>query len=831
MASFVKWIDQIDATYGVPRPADSQHLTAFHAFLRLSRHVSIMAVVVTCGSISAYLLWLCAGWLQVSKETRLFFVVGMLVCLCVSFLEAVHEVLPYYRIKQRLTQGTARWADEGYLRSTAGLALKVGENGEGLPKGAIRIGKLRRGYDLVLPVDEWLRHIAIFGPPGSGKSKTFLMNMLRDVARGGSAIVLDPKGELYEQTAWAFKNVYRLDLLKPSRSDRWNFVPQCKNDHEFASQMAATMIGLEGTKFNYADPFWQESSLLLLTTVLLHLSDVVDNPTPPMIFEYLGMRDMAAIDTEMSNTTNATVRNMWGAFKKGSTGTQGNVITSLMNKLAPFEIRNAQAVCAPITDSDRRAGVRMIDFTRLHEEGTAIFLVIAEGDATRYKNVLSTFLGQAVNQLRVDGSNEDVAPVNFCLDEAANVPLVGLKEIVGVGRGRKIGLTLGYQNMPQIQDQYNHDGANAILGSVGTMIFLPGLDDATSQYASRRIGQTTVWSHTTIDAKGKKNDSERQSETGRALMDPTEIRQMVKHKQCVVVIDTSPPIKASYPPYAWRSERAKPPVYGEPKLVSLITAEEEKIEKAAQAYREKRAAAAMARLDGNEQEASRLESELEGMNFSVRDAVAPDEIYQKIYERLTEGKLAEPTSAEAQSPFAMLVNAQYKTGQISKWEDIRDLDLKVMRSLGLVMSGLPLERAVARSVESQPAAVPSPPVQVSPPVTVVTQPVSVVVATTGGVGSVGASARVAPPGNGNGSNSGRRNDPNQTVLGFLSDDDLAGAITDAARVQITRRASSDRKRRATVTAPSYRKDQSAPPAEVIAGGAAVKSGVTQDALR
>ena len=40
--------------------------------------------------------------------------------------------------------------------------------------------------------------------------------------------------------------------------------------------MAATMIGLEGTKHSFADPFWQESELLLLTTVLLHLSDVVD---------------------------------------------------------------------------------------------------------------------------------------------------------------------------------------------------------------------------------------------------------------------------------------------------------------------------------------------------------------------------------------------------------------------------------------------------------------------------------------------------------------------------------------------------------------------------
>src|SRR3982074_1539788 len=112
-------------------------------------------------------------------------------------MEAVHELMPYYRIKQRLTYGTGRWADEVYLRNT-GLAMKIGDDLSLLPRGAVRIGKLRRGYDLVLPETEWLRHMALFGPPGSGKSKTFLMGMLRDIARSGSAIILDPKGELYE---------------------------------------------------------------------------------------------------------------------------------------------------------------------------------------------------------------------------------------------------------------------------------------------------------------------------------------------------------------------------------------------------------------------------------------------------------------------------------------------------------------------------------------------------------------------------------------------------------------------------------------------------------
>ena len=675
--SFVKWIEEFDSKWGIPRPAEFQHLPPFHAFMRIMQHITLVLALFCCGIVSSYLLWISAGFLQVSYQTRLYFIIGILLVLFVALMEACREIIPYYRIRQRLTYGTARWADEVYLRNT-GLALKVGPSLEGLPKGSIRIGDLKKGYRLVLPETEWLRHLAIFGPPGSGKSTTFLMNMLRDVSRGGSAIVLDPKGELYEQTAPYFNQVYRLDLLNPECSDRWNFVPDCKNDSEFASQMAATMIGLEGTKHSVADPFWQESELLLLTAVLLHLPDVVPEPTPPMIYEYLGMRDMKAIDGEMSDSDNQAVRLAWGAFKKAPPQTQGSVITGLMNKLQAFEIKNAQAVCAPVSESDYLAGVRQINFRKLRRPGTAIYVVVAEGDATRYKNVLSTFFGQAVNQLRLDRRDKNPAPVTFCLDEAANVPIVGLKEIAGVGRGRRIGLILGYQNMPQVQDQYGHDGANAILGSVGTMIFLPGLDDATSQYASRRIGQTTSWSRTTIDAHGRSMDSERQSETGRALMDPTELRQMVKHSQCVVIIDTSPPIKAGYPEFAVRRERALATDFGAPRLVSLLEAEERVMIQRALSMREGELAGVLenGEIAVENDSSEQLAAGVYRFGDNGSGKIAEDSVYQEMFERLKKGELPEDCETEKQTPLAHILKMSYDSDRIHSWEDVREFDIK-----------------------------------------------------------------------------------------------------------------------------------------------------------
>jgi type IV secretory pathway TraG/TraD family ATPase VirD4 len=82
------------------------------------------------------------------------------------------------------------------------------------------------------------------------------------------------------------------------------------------------------------------------------------------------------------------------------------------------------------------------------------------------------------------------------------------------------------------------------------MVFLPGLDSETAQYAARQIGRTTVLQHTSVDAPGSTYDNERDSETERDLLDAAELRQMVEHSQAVVITGTTPPIIVGFPPYS-----------------------------------------------------------------------------------------------------------------------------------------------------------------------------------------------------------------------------------------------------------------------------------------
>ncbi len=554
--SLDQFFKRIDARYRIPRPANALHLDAFQAGFRLLRDVGEGLALVASGFATSFVLWKIADMLlQMGVEIHLYMMFGMAVAVLIGLAEASTLVIPYYRISQRLTHGSARWADVPTLK---GLGL-AHDNRLPLPAGALRLGRLTHRYDLALPFEKALTHLAIFGPPGSGKSSSFTMSMAKDWARNGSAIFLDPKGELFKYTARYFKRVYRLDLADPRMSDRWNFVPACRGDSELSHEIASIVVGFDFNKSYNGDPFWPQAETALMTSLLLHLPQIAHNPTPAMIAEFIATRGFDEINHEMKASPDDEARVQWGIFKKADREkTQGGVFVGLGTKLAPLRSPHAMAVMQSVTDEEHERGLREIDLYRLRDPGTGVYVIIPEGDATRYRIVLSILFGLAASITRKTSDDENGAPVLLALDEAGNIPLHNLSEALGVGRGRRCGIVLGYQNIGQLYKQHGRDGAQAILGSIGTMVFLPGLDAETAQYAAKRIGRTTVLQHSVVDATGDVYDHDRLSETGRDLLDAAELRQMAEHTQAVAIIGSAPPVRFGFPHCAKTGPLAHP---------------------------------------------------------------------------------------------------------------------------------------------------------------------------------------------------------------------------------------------------------------------------------
>jgi type IV secretory pathway TraG/TraD family ATPase VirD4 len=538
---------RIDADYQIPRPAAAQHLPAYQAAMHMLGLCGEAVLIVSCGFLSAFLFVKASHWLAISVWVELAARCLGIAAVLIALVEAAQLWLPFYQYNQRVTHGSARWADARILRDLH-LAKRKDEE---LPPFTLLLGGLGRKFDVVLGPEHSTCHLAIFGPPRSGKSSTFFINWQRAWSAHGSVVVLDPKGELYDQTAEVFRNVYRIDLLKPERSDRWNFLPDCEGDAEYAHKVATMILDSEQARRSTADPFWKEAEKAALTAILLQLPQLHPRPAPHMIQELISGATLQELNELMMKSPDPKVPLYWGMFSKVEPKLQAGVLIGLGVTCADFSTPNMMAISSPITNVMAARGVRSVDFNMLRTPGTAIFVVVPEGDAERYKRVLTTFFGLANECLRNGRLDNSSAPVLFNLDEIGNIHIPDLPAALGIGRGRRMTYALGYQNIAQLYHQYGTDGGDAVLGSVGAMVFLPGVDQRTAEYASKRLGMTTALQSTSADVHdGDRFDSERSSEVGRPLMDAAEIRQMTKYKQAIAVISNAPPVRLSYPKYA-----------------------------------------------------------------------------------------------------------------------------------------------------------------------------------------------------------------------------------------------------------------------------------------
>jgi len=564
-----EWIEKFDASRGIPRKANEQYLPAYQAFWAWAQDVGQAVFFIFLGLTGASLSLFAGYLLEISGLMWLIFWSLAILALAAGALDAYLLCWSYRLFAMSASHGSARWAN---LKDLIVKKLVNKFKALPLPKNSLPIAKVFGGFDLFLPREQWLRHFAMFGPTGSGKSKTFFMAMIRAVLKNSSVLVYDPKGELIEQTGNFARNVYRLDLNNPEKSDRWNFLPQCRENPSFACQIAGMMLGAENRQKTSQDPFWGEAEQLALTAILLHLAYVYgDRAIPAFAADFLiglgGKED--AFAAALAPWPTPFAKQAFLAFRRSPLPTHGSALIGLYTTLRPFTLAPTRMVTTVPTAEEIENGCRMIDFRTLRQKGTAVYLVVSEGAAEIYKEFIATFLGQAVLEMRLDGVNEPEIPCFVLIDEAYQLNVAEVKRISGIGRGRGVGLGLGYQDLPQMYDQYGKEQANAILGTVMTKIFLPGLDDVTAEYASKQLGETTIFAKTYQDFPGKKNDNIRYAEQKRALMLSSEVRQIAAHNELLIVNDTAPPIKAAYPPLAVLKQKYVSPEFSTPKVFYL----------------------------------------------------------------------------------------------------------------------------------------------------------------------------------------------------------------------------------------------------------------------
>lgn len=374
-------------------------------------------------------------------------------------------------------------------------------------------------------------HALCFGGSGSAKTAGYMIPNILHIAErlGESQVILDPKGELWNQTSQYLKSlgykVIPFNLLDPEkkRSARWNPLRGLKQTHEVVE--LANMI-YESTSSEREDKFFANSGKDLLISLMLyilesrpekehHLKNVVhlcstigkDQETLRGMFDSLPEGSQAR---SFFDNADCEAEKQWE-------GIRGDV----KSRLGLWILQEIGELTA---ESD-------FDLSDLGREKTVLYLMIPDSDTT-YNLLPSLIVSQAFKTLIEQADANDGGrlekPVWFLLDELGNLPRIkDLDAKVNTVRSRGIRIMMIFQNIPQFEKKYGKDGSKSIDASCDTTIFLGTKEQTTNKLFSDMLGTTTIQIQSTSENKGK-NDSmgTSHSYTSRSLMTPDEVKMI-----------------------------------------------------------------------------------------------------------------------------------------------------------------------------------------------------------------------------------------------------------------------------------------------------------------
>ncbi len=456
-------------------------------------------------------------------------------------------------------------------------------------------------------------HTLVIGTTGSGKTSGYIIPSIKALAltkeeSRPSFLFTDPKGELYDKTAWYLEGhgyrVLTLDFRHPERSRRWNplsyaWSKMCEaqsvldkivmrqgdggepqyllngreyDGHEINGAARAEVQRLEDEAYeeiinivaalcpvtSTKDPIWDQGAKgLIQGVVMAMLEDGMSPDDVGMTAEKFNFYNLHQICTHAG----AGYQNLITYFKyrdKKSRAVssaeivlvapqqqQGSYMSSVQQKLQLF---NDRGICNMTSGSE-------IDVKAMDEQPTAIYLILPDEKEGRHP-LGSLFISQCYKKLvekAVENGGSLKRKVFFMMDEYGNMPKInGVQSMYTVGRSRGIIQIPVIQSYSQIIDKYGQETARTIFGNCNTEVFIGSKDDVTCKQFSEKLGNYTVLSASVTGGKHGIEHQYSESVKERPLMYPRELTLLNnKHDMgnVVVVNQGYSPMLGTFTPY------------------------------------------------------------------------------------------------------------------------------------------------------------------------------------------------------------------------------------------------------------------------------------------
>ena len=390
-----------------------------------------------------------------------------------------------FEVSSKGTYGTAGFMDEEE-RAQVLQSEKSFEKVDGVIFGR----NLQDEKIISLPVESRLnRNFAVCGSQGSMKSRAFARVMaLQCIRRGERVYLTDPKSELYEDLSFYFREsgytVKQLNLIQLEHSDAWNCLGEI-DDGSLIDVFCDVVIRNTTDKF---DHFYDNTEMDLLKALCLYVFHEYppEKRTFPEAYKLLINKSVDMLDAIFDRLpTHHPARGPYQLFAKAEK-VKGNAVLGLGTRLQIMQNKLVQQ----ITSHDE------IDLSLPGREKCAYFCITSDQDSTfdMLATLFTSFL--SIKLVRYADRTKErrlPVPVQFILDEFPNLGVVpDFKKKLATARSRGIGMSILFQNIPQLQNRYPDNQWEEILGGCDFSIFLGCNDMTTASYYSDRTGEITV---------------------------------------------------------------------------------------------------------------------------------------------------------------------------------------------------------------------------------------------------------------------------------------------------------------------------------------------------
>ena len=413
------------------------------------------------------------------------------------------------------TYGDAHWATEKEtkkmgLRDEAGLILAVKGN-----------GYIRTNEPLC---------VLVYAPPGSGKTAGIIIPSL--ISCGNSAIVHDPKGELFAKTSKRRSEFSKIIKFSPGErgSLRWNPLSKEELPEGWADIMVhvsrVSEVVIPDNPKNPGEHWPKAGRAFFMFWALYLIYRDGETSLPSVLKEPLKTDDIqiriAEIIDEIKEQPRCPERVMLegNSLLNAPEGEFGSIVSTFKTNLQVFF---DERVAANMSGSD----FKLADLRR---ERTTIYITVKNSDQSRLKNIMSLFFEICTFTMLHHEPTKDEFPVTAFLDEFVRMArMKELLEMPAIGRSYKFNAVYVCQSISQIIGIYTKEGADQLKNTCAYHVYFAQNEQAVAEEISKSIGDMTrnkISTSTGGKATLLKNKSE--VNEGQKLILPQEIMSLPK---------------------------------------------------------------------------------------------------------------------------------------------------------------------------------------------------------------------------------------------------------------------------------------------------------------